>query len=642
MPIVSAAAPPDVHSFLRSTELLASLDPRLVEDVAREVEWLLVLGGETLFFAGEPGDSIYFVVSGRLQVVVESPSGSEEVVREVGRGENVGELSLITDEPRSATVRAIRDTHLGRLSSEGFTHLLERAPRASAALTKMLARWLGKSHRPSQRHQSVATVALVPVGEGIGLSDCASRLAEALRAHGSVLHVNAARADAACGQGASEAEESDPAHARVLAWVNDQEAAYNFVVYEAEVGNSAWTRRCLRQADRVLHVASTSVLEPPRTTQSNRVRGRHVPARAREELLLIHPDDATAPRGTMAWLGLREFSAHHHVRRTLAADYQRLARRLAGRSICVVLSGGGARAFAHIGVLRAFESAGIPIDRIGGASMGAVIAAQYASGIGCDEMVELNRKTWIRMRPLTDYTVPVYALLSGRRGWRALDAMFGDRLIEDFWIDCFCVSSNLTRAEPEVHSVGPAKRWVMASMAIPGIVPPIVSDDGELLIDGAVLANLPIDAMRKRGDGTVVAVDASLSNENERRFSHRALVPPSPWRKLAARLTPWGRVRGSGFPGILEVLVSATTLPGKSSVRRARSLADLYLQPPVHEFDFFGWESLDELVAIGYRHANVQLERWRQVTGETQRAAGTSASLTVGPADAAQVTLSGD
>jgi NTE family protein/lysophospholipid hydrolase len=288
-----------------------------------------------------------------------------------------------------------------------------------------------------------------------------------------------------------------------------------------------------------------------------------------------------------------------------AADFQRLARHVAGRAIGLVLGGGGARGFAHIGVIRALQEAGVPIDRVGGTSMGAVIAAQYAGGLKPEEMTEINRRGWIGLRPHREFTLPLVSLVSGRRAGRMLKMMFGDQSIEDLWLNYFCVSTNLSRAELMVHRQGPVRRWLRASISIPGTAPPLIDDSGDLLIDGGVLDNVPVAAMRDLGESEIIAVDVSPDVELVVRAGMK--LAPSPWRLLTDRILRRKVVHA--FPSLFQILYRTSLLSSIRTGRGGRGAVAMYLEPPTSRFETFQMESLDEIVESGYRYAVEQLSK---------------------------------
>ena len=166
------------------------------------------------------------------------------------------------------------------------------------------------------------------------------------------------------------------------------------------------------------------------------------------------------------------------------------ARRLVGRSVGLVLSGGGARAFAHLGVIEELVEAGIKIDRVGAVSLGSVVGAGFAAGRSPAEISELFRAGFLDVNPTGDYTIPVFSMIRGARTRSLLEGYLGERRIEELHRRFFCVSCDLVGREAVVHRVGRMRDAVLASLSIPGVFPPVVTPDGRLLVDGGVLDNL--------------------------------------------------------------------------------------------------------------------------------------------------------
>ncbi len=610
MPLYAVPPPADARDFLRATELFGKVGDAALDEVVEALEWMHLDGGEPLFEQGDAGDALYLVVSGRLRVTVARDDGSRFVVREVGRGENVGELSVLTAEPRSASVRAVRDTDLARLSRGRFEQLLLHHPQAVMQLMRMLATWVRRSNTPLPKGR-IVTITVLGLEPGAPIDALVRQLADVLGDEGPTLVLDAPIVDRALFPGAADLAEDDPRHPLVTAWLNEREATFRFVLYRAWAELPAWSRRCLRQADRVLLVARAAAdwRDTARTVET--VLALPDRGEAREDLVLLHEPTTSAPQATAQWLGLRPVVAHHHLRLGSRRDIERLARRLTGKAVGLVLSGGGARGFAHIGVIQALEEAGIPIDRVGGTSMGAVIAAQYAIGLDARAMLEQNR-LWQERNPLWDVTLPLIALVSGRAGLRILDAMFGDRRIEDLWLDYFCCSTNLSRSELSIHRDGPLARWVRASISIPGIAPPLRLDNGDVLVDGGVLNNMPADVMRLLGSGRTIAVDVALPG---------ALVMdphegdmPSPWQ-LARSFVPFLGGERPRMPSIFAILERTTSVASLSLSQRLSREVDLYLSPPVSGFGSFEWAALERIVATGLEFARERIAQWGAAGG---------------------------
>ena len=228
------------------------------------------------------------------------------------------------------------------------------------------------------------------------------------------------------------------------------------------------------------------------------------------ELLLLHSGNFDPTVRAARWLSGLTVNAYHHMVHGDKFDSAKFLRLLTGTAVGLVLSGGGARGFAHIGVIRALNECGIPIDYVGGTSMGAVIAAQHALGWDWRSMSEVNRQAWQSCQPQRNYTLPLVALNSAKRMDRMLREMFGSAEIQDLRTNFFCVSTNLTRADAMIHHSGLLWKAVRASVSVPGIGPPAI-EAGEILVDGGLVNNLPVDVMKRFCSGDVVAVDAVLA-----------------------------------------------------------------------------------------------------------------------------------
>jgi len=489
---------------------------------------------------------------------------------EIGRGEVVGEMALLTGAPRSATVVAVRDSLLVRLSRAAFERVVERCPRVMLLVTRRLVERLQRTTHAPRAKATLATIALVPLHPSIDVVEIGNSLAAVLASAGSATLVTRAAAER---QGTSGA------------WLDALERDYRYVLLAGDAADHLWTERAMRQADCVLFVVPG---DRPPDEAAVAAAARHRQAKALRELLLLHPAPYAAPRGTARWLDAVEPLAHYHVRMGVEDDLARVARMLTGRGVGLALGGGGARGFAHIGVIEALGAAGVPVDAIGGTSMGAVIAAQYAAGATPGEMRDINRRHWVRQNPLKDKTLPVVALLTGRRLERMITAMFGDIQIEDLWMPFFCVSADLTQAEMRVHTRGSLGRAVRASMSLPGMAIP-VHESGSMLVDGGLMNNVPADILRAMC-GKVVAVDVSPAKD----LAIASPYPPaaSGWRLL------WGRKK-SHLPSIGAILMRAVLL---SSTRHQAAIArdvDLFLHPRVERFGMFEWAALDDIAEAG-------------------------------------------
>jgi predicted acylesterase/phospholipase RssA len=586
--------------------LFEGLDSEVLEELVPNVEWVSLRSGETLFRQGDAADATFIVISGRLRVVAEESDGPR-VLNEVGAGESVGEMALLTDDDRSATVYAVRDAQLARLDEATFRRFVESHPAAMKRITEFVVRRLRYQSGTAVPHRArLATIAVVPAGPGTPVASFAAGLARALGRHGSATHLNRLRVDDALGrQRVAELPDDDPDAMRLVQWLNQHEASHRYVVYEADPKWTGWSERSLRHADHVLVVADAHG-DPALGENELRMSERGRTAGAPEQsLVLLWKSGSSGPGDTGRWLEPRQIVRHHHVRGGEPGDLARLARVITGNAVGVVLGGGGARGFAHIGVLRALAELEVPIDLVGGTSIGAVIAALVAKGLDPGEVGEVARK---QFASIFDPTLPVVALLAGRRIGARLAATFGEVAIEDLAVPFFCVSTNLTQATEVVHRRGLLGKAVRASISLPGILPPVTSG-GDLLVDGGLTNNLPIDVMRDAvAGGRVLAVD--VSPEVDLHAGEESGYEMSGWRILWQRLNPFERAAPP--PYILNVLTRSSLIASIISEREkhARAAASLYLKIPAEDVKLLAFDAIDEIALRGYETTREAVAAW--------------------------------
>ena len=476
-------------------------------------------------------------------------------------------------------------------------------------IAEVIARRLGARNRSQPVLAPLASIAVVPTSPEVMVSQFATRLAAGLATIGSTLHLSSRQVGDIWGEeGVTQKPINDSSTINLDNWLNDQEDKYRFVLYEADSGMSNWTQRCIRQADHILVVGLAGADSVPGEIEKEFLSSRSETTPAGQTLVLLHGNGAQRPCGTQQWLTPRRVERCHHVRLDADTDFNRLVRLLTGSAIGLVLGGGGARGFAHMGVIRALTEANITIDFVGGTSMGAIIAGEYAYGYDYDSMIRLNKELFHRAN--FDYTFPLTALLAARNAAKKLVKFFGEVQIEDLWLPFFCVSANLTRAELMIHRTGLLRKGLRASASIPGITPP-VSDNGNLLVDGSVLNNLPIDVMSQFcTGGKVIAVDVSAQIDLVDSLHYGESL--SGWKTLWHRVNPFGP--SCNVPNIASILLRSAelaTLKDQHKMLEQWS-ASPYLRPPVENFQILDFDSIEEVAEVGYNYTKKKIEKWRE------------------------------
>ena len=589
---------------------LGPVDDAALHSLREQLEWVEVAAGQTLMAQGEPGDAMYLSISGRLRAYVRDDDGVEHMVREMARGQIIGEMSLYTDEPRSATVVAIRDSVLVRLGKPQFHQLLQSSVQASIALTRQLIRRLQAVQTRSELARPV-TIGLLPITHGVDLQVFASHLAAQLQRlvpAAGVCLVDAARVDRDLGlPGIARSESADAAQAadtnrRIALYLDQIEATHEYVLLLADDEPTPWTRRCSRRSDEMLLLADATQPAALHPTETQFLMPRTGRTEAAEILVLLHPADLRCPQGTRHWLARRPVSDHIHIRPALPRDMARLARIQSRNAVGLVLAGGGARGLAHLGILQALQQQGVEVDFVGGTSIGAVMAALVASDRPVPEVLDVARRAF-STNPTGDFNLlPLMSLIAGKRLRRIIAAaaqeLFGCLPdIEDLWKNCYCVASNYSQATEQVLRNGPLLQGVLASIAIPGALPPVLMD-GDLLCDGGTFNNFPVDVMRQaRGVGRVMGVD--LSFRKPRRIDLQEV--PGTWALLRDRLRPH-KQRRYKLPSLVSYLMNVTVLYSTSRQRQAQKLTDLHFKPPLDRVGMLQWKRFDHIVEQGRLH----------------------------------------
>jgi NTE family protein len=532
-------------------------------------------GGQILFRENETADSLYIVISGCLGVVVRGSEGHDVLVARIAAGETVGEMGLLDDGVRSATVEALRDTELLKFDKSSYENLLLRDPRSMHALISLLVRRLRKTTHPkSGTMLPIRTVAVVPLSLDVDYRRVANDLHKRLSRDGQrTLLLDCMSAD------------------RATSWFHTAETENDLTLYCAEPANQQWTNLCLRQADRVLFIASanSAFATPPW------LAGQIQPFRRPADLVLLHDGRQSGTQPLARWRRHLPIDLICHVRTGNRNDIARLARLLRGTANTLVLSAGGARGFAHLGVIRALREAHVPIDLIGGCSMGSIVGAAVALEWDDAEIKERLRHSFVNTNPVNDYTLPFLSLIKGRKVARLLEQNFGGLRIEELWRPFFCVSTNLTTGKLTVHRDGPLVDALHASISIPGLLPPVIMG-GDVHVDGGVMNWLPVEvAGAKRGAiiAVDVASDPALVSFEECNRAHA-------WRFLGRRRK---------FPPIVAVLLRAATVSGDSLTKMAHAQADILFKPPLGNIDLLDWQACDQAIETGYRHAVEKLEQ---------------------------------
>ncbi|KAL8703360.1 MAG: hypothetical protein Q9201_003445 [Fulgogasparrea decipioides] len=652
--------------LLTMAKRLTSLLPRLILHIDFALEWVQIDAGQVIHHQGDESDAIYIVLNGRLRAILQKADGGMRVVGEYGQGESVGELEVMTESRRPATLHAIRDTEVAKFPKSLFNSLALEHPGITIKISKIIAQRMralvedpffeqGKEAGNATSSKSVSstlnlrTTAILPVTTGVPVVEFGSRLLTALSQIGVINGVTSLNQAAILNHLGRHAF-SRMGKLKLSQYLADLEERYGMLLYIADTNvNSPWTQTCISQADCILLVGlaegSPSMGEYERFLLGMKTT-------ARKELVLLHVDRYSTPGLTRKWLRNRLWinGGHHHIQMAFRTntepahpqvkrfgtalkqrvqvlqaeiqkytsrrirqtplysaetpfkgDFHRLARRLCGKSVGLVLGGGGARGIAQVGVIRALEEAGIPIDVIGGTSIGAFIGALYARDADVVPMYGRAKKFAGRMgsmwRFALDLTYPSASYTTGHEFNRGIFKAFGDSQIEDFWLEFYCNTTNISKSRSEYHNSGYVWRYVRASMSLAGLIPPMC-DEGSMLLDGGYVDNLTVAHMKSLGAETIFAVDVGSLDDNLPQAFGDSLS--GAWA-LINRWNPF-----SSFPNpptLSEIQARLAYVSSVDALERAKTTPGcLYMRPPIDPYGTLDFGKFDEIYRVGYQY----------------------------------------
>uniref|UniRef100_A0A8C5R3Y2 lysophospholipase n=1 Tax=Leptobrachium leishanense TaxID=445787 RepID=A0A8C5R3Y2_9ANUR len=612
-----------------------------VRQIDFALDWMEVEAGRAVYRQGDQSDCTYIVLNGRLRSVIRKDDGKKQLTGEYGRGDLIGVVEALTHQPRATTVHAVRDSELAKLPEGALTSIKRKYPQVVTRLIHLLGEKILGSHGlglhttgnkwdSGNPASNLSTVAILPVSEDVPLTAFTLELKHALSAVGLTLLLTSDNIKQRLGSAAL-----DSVHEyRLSSWLGQQEDIHRIVLYQSDYCLTPWTQRCIRQADCILIVGLGD--QEPTVGELEKML-ENTAVRAQKQLILLHKEDGPPPFRTVEWLNMRSWcSGHLHLccphrvfsKRSLPkliemyervsqkppdrhCDFSRLARVLTGNAIALVLGGGGARGCSQVGIIKALIESGIPIDMVGGTSIGSFMGALYAEERGFNRM-KIRAREWCMdmtsvFKKVLDLTYPITSMFSGAAFNNSISSIFKDKQIEDLWIPYFNITTDITASTMRVHTDGCLWRYVRASMSLSGYMPPLCDPkDGHLLMDGGYINNLPADVARSMGAKVVLAIDVGSRDETDLTNYGDAL---SGWWLLWKRWNPLAeRVK------VLNMAEIQTRLAYVCCVRQLEMVKNNeyceYLRPPIDRYGTLEFGKFDEICDVGFQHGKTVFNVW--------------------------------
>jgi predicted acylesterase/phospholipase RssA/CRP-like cAMP-binding protein len=580
----------DRQRLLAGRPVLRGLPPDVLRALDAAMDLVRVPAGTPVMTRGQANVPFVLVIHGGLRVSYVDLEGIRHVLFEYFRGGTFGEALLLSGRPSPFDAHAIRDSTFLYLRSDRLSELVARHPELLAGFARVLAirvvELLGSQsflesfgRKVDQLPRSIALVS----SSSESVRRTRNLVAEALARTRNTRRVRL-----------------DEVH-----HVEDNGEA-DLVVFEYEPSDRSWRDFCTRSVDRVMVLLDERDLERLRTGNDEWRGFRFGDGALRVTLAIVHDPSLALPHGGDAYSHLPDIARIHHVRSGTPLDAERLARWLLDRPVGLVLGGGGSRGIAHVGVLKALEEANVPVDIIGGTSMGAIFAGGHARGWPADKIMHEVRRLFRSRFALYDPTIPMSALLAGKKLDRELARLFEDIEIADLWTPFFCISTNISRALREVHESGMLRDAIRSSCSIPGLFPPF-EKIAKVLVDGGLIDNLPIDVMAERSRGPVIAVDV---------FPYRRQadeMPGNPLQRVTRFLRwlkPFSQPGPPDAPRLFDILMRSTLLGSQhaTELSLSRHPPALYLVPDIVNRKMLDWGDYESLFRAGYECARDALK----------------------------------
>jgi NTE family protein len=567
-----------IKSLLAGLSVFDGLDPGTLDEIALAVTLRRVPIGETLIEQDSRADTFYLVASGRFRVARDG-----KAIATVGVGEPLGELAFFSGGLRTARVTALRESEVLSLTREGFDAVARHHPALPQAILATVAGRLAAvaAKAPALSPMAGLVVSVGPVAGGEPLPEAlVDGVMQAAQALGKLNVHTAETAPVAAGPEA------------LAEWFAPLERAgerHILLVRDAQA-TPDWARFAETRSDSRFRVGRLAA-EPPALQPDT------LAVEARDHLVLWRPHADTPIAGTPGWLAGRDVEMHHHLALDAPGDFARVLRFASDRALGVVLAGGGAFGTAHVGALRAMSEAGIPVDYIGGTSVGAAMAAAVAQALPPEEIMRRCNEIFVTSRAMNRLNVPLYSVLDHRIFDAQLAKHYGSGLIEDLSMPYFAVSSNLSCNDIHLHRSGPLWKAVRASGSIPALLPPILTGEGEVLTDGGLLENVPLETMRQVKSGPNVVFDFNNGSGWRVQADYDAL----PGRLGALRGFLFKRSRKMRFPRIPSILSRAMIINSRREAGRRDMGRDILVRlPTAPRANFLDWTKGQQNYEIGH------------------------------------------
>lgn len=595
----------DITEFLKTTVLFSGLPDTVLKAIAARLEKTILAGDEILFNQGDEGDSLYIVRYGCLHAVKSEADGTQRLLGTIKTGHVLGEIACLIDEKRTATVYAVRDSVLLKLSREAFNALHQQYPEIIMGITRQSIQRL-VSPKKHEKETTATCFTLLPAGDFLDIETTAQRMAQEFSRYGDTLLLTEQQFNAIHGENSAQTPLEEDKSLGLMSWIQEMEARYKFIIYVAK-DITPWSLRCLRQADKIILAGDLRGSSRPNGLEKILFqKQQHVLSNV--DLILLGHSSMRYATNTASWLTDRAINNNYRIRMDNTADIARIVRILTGNALGLVLAGGGANALGHLGVIRALEEQRIPVDYIAGTSMGAIIGGSLAMGMSYDQMVQELERLFKAFRASLDYTLPISALLKTQKLVPLMHEYFGtDTRIEELWTNFFCMSTDISTNKAYTHDQDILWKAVRCSFSLPGIMPAIQDEQLHLHMDGGLLNNMPVDLLKfKLPECKILASSLRIKDDIPTRTYEDHTT--SGWHLFAKHILTPGIQRQKPpekkpFLDIVSAIYAAMVVASNKHQKSMVELADFNIIMDIDRHGLIDFTHIRQIADEGYQAA---------------------------------------
>ena len=581
------------------------------KEIYRKGKWVFLEDNSNLFNYGEKSDSFYLLVTGLLKAYI--PKKGELIeVGEIYEGEVIGEMGILTNEARSASIFATRDSVVFKIDLEKANEIIMQYPLVLLQVATKIADRLRNVQHSNERHRTdIHSIVQLSSGKNHTkeIISIGNSLIDSMNKFNRSIVVSSKEVNEILNIESINAElERDKFYPALDDLVDNFTKENRYLLLLCDEEYTPWTTWCLAISDKNIFVVEESAgVSNTELLNKMNLSEKDIPIHLHDEkqLIIYHQSKNSFPSKTSSIIEmLPKISNHYHMSINNKNDSDRVSRLIAKKGIGLCLSGGGAKGNAHIGVYKALIEHNIPIDAVCGTSAGGIVASLIAFGYDPETIISRLKETYKR-NSFKEYTIPVTSIIATKKVIQ--DAIFlgNDMDIEDLWIPYFSIAVNISKSKLDVIDKGPVYKATRATAALPGILLPVIKDSS-FLVDGGLINNMPGDIMLKKYGGKLISVSVSPQEDLDAKFNDF----PNQSSYFIKKLLRMNKKFPHEIPGLSNILMRSIFVASSNKIKEVIDLSDLFLDLQVKDVGLLEFEKIDESVEFGYEYAMKKLKNF--------------------------------